>query len=1016
MSEDRPQTTLIDSQTTSLITEYGFAGIVGILLLLNVTGVFKTFFGLDTAIFITLLAGYKTFYNSIAALFEKRISADLALCVAVIAALSVGEYLAAAEAMFIVMVGEGLESFAAGRTEAAIQRFVAQLPRVARLLRDGREEEVDAATLMPGDRIVVRAGERIPADGIIDQGVSSIDESSITGEPLPKDKQPGDEVFSGTLNGHALNTSALLRIRVTRAGSETTLARVIQLVEEAKQQRAPVERLADRYAKYFLPALLLAGVLTFYFTGNWLRTVAVLIVACPCALILATPTAMVAAIGGLARRGILVRGGAVLQRAAAVDTAVFDKTGTVTEGRFEIVSVMALDRGENELLALAAAAERGSDHALARVIVDEAQRRGLVIQEPEEARVLPGRGVESVLSGRIIRAGNAAFLSERGIGNTSSLLDEADGLGATAVLIADGDQLAGAVLLRDRIREGIREAVSELQQMGITQQVMLTGDRRRAAEVIAREIGIHDVEAELLPEQKLDRIRQLMSSGRPVAMLGDGINDAPALAASSVGIAVGGASDIAAEAADVIYLPHSLEKLPRLFEVSRKAMHTAWLNIVLFAGALNLLAVIAAATGIVGPIGAAFTHQLSSFCVMMNSLRLLRVERGAAVGGESRWSRVSRRISCWITEAIAGSPLHTLLERLREFDVATAFQWLVNRRRQLLKPALITAAVFIVLSGFYTLQPDEVGVIERFGKKVTPFSFPGLHYKLPWPIERLTRIQAHRVRVIEIGFRSNAKASSRGSNAEPDAYEWNVQHRSGRFESRPEESLMLTGDQNMIELNATVHYEVEHPDAYLFRQIDGDATIRETAASVIHGITTTTRLDDVLTVGREPIERRAKIELQRRMDLYESGIRVLQVKLEDVHPSIEVVDAFRDVSAAFEEKNRLVNEAEGYRNEQIALARGNAKAQVQNANAYTLGRTNRAEGDASRFAQAELAYRAAPGPTEVRLYLETMELVLPGKRKLILDSGKGRRHLFLMEDTMEIAPPAAAILGTKPWE
>jgi HflK protein len=225
---------------------------------------------------------------------------------------------------------------------------------------------------------------------------------------------------------------------------------------------------------------------------------------------------------------------------------------------------------------------------------------------------------------------------------------------------------------------------------------------------------------------------------------------------------------------------------------------------------------------------------------------------------------------------------------------------------------------------------------------------------------------------------------------------------------------MLTGDQNIIELNATVHYDVEHPDAFLFRQLDGDATMREAAESAIHGIASATPLDDVLTTGRQAIEEKALAELQRRMDRYETGIRVLRVKLEDVHPSLEVVDAFRQVSAAFEEKNRMVNEAEGYRNEQVALARGNAKAQVQNANAYTLGRTNRAEGDASRFTQQELAFRTAPGPTETRLYLETMDQVLPGKKKLIMDSGKGRRHLLLLEDGVEIAPPGAAILGPQP--
>jgi HflK protein len=990
VSEDRKDIAPADAPKSSFLSEYGFAVVVGVLLVLNLTGTFRTILGLNTAFVITLLAGYKTFYNSVSALLAKKFTADLAICLAVIAALSVGEYLAAAEAMFIVMVGEGLESFAAGRTEAAIRRFVAQLPRIARLLKDGSEVEVDAATLVADDCITVRAGERIAADGVIERGVSSIDESSITGEPLPNDKQAGDEVFSGTLNGNGL-----LHIRVRRAGRETTLARVIQLVEEAKGKRAPVERMADRYAQYFLPALLLSAALTYYFTGNWLRTVAVLIVACPCALILATPTAMVAAMGGLARRGILVRGGGVLQKAAKVDTVVFDKTGTVTQGRFEITKMIALDRTEEELLALTAAAERGSDHMLARVIVDEARQRGLAVPEPAEARVLPGRGVACIVGGRTIRAGAASYLAEHGCGGTESLLEEADRIGATAVLVADGDRLAGAILLRDRIREGIAETVKQLQQLGITYQVMLTGDRRRAADVIGREIGIHNVEAELLPEQKLDRVRQLASQDRNVAMLGDGINDAPALAAASVGVAVSGASDIAADAADVVYLPHSLDKLPRLFEVSRRAMHTAWLNIILFAGTANLLAVLACATGRLGPIGAAFTHQIASFCVMMHSLRLLRTERVA----RSRLSRL-----------VAGSALPAVWDRLRAYQPATVFRWAIARRRQWLKPALLVAAGLIVIGGFYAVQPDEVGIIERFGKMVTPFSQPGLHFKLPWPVERLTRIQAHRVRVIEIGFRTNPGTSG----AEPAAYEWNVQHRNGRFQSRPEEALMLTGDQNMIELNATVHYAVAHPDAFLFRQLDGDMTIREAAESVLQGITTTIPLDDVLTTDRQSVEQKALTELQRRMDRYDTGIRVLRVKLEDVHPSLDVVDAFREVSAAFEEKNRLINEAEGYRGEQVALARGNAQAQVQNADAYKVSRTSRALGDASRFTQEEQAFRTAPGPTETRLYLETMEQVLPGRRKLIVDSGPGRRHLLLIEDGVEIAPPGAAILGRQP--
>ncbi len=512
----------MDEERKERIRYYTFAAFVGVLLLLNVTGIWKTVFGLDTAVIVTLLAGYKTFYNSISSLLEKRISADIALCIAVIAALTVGEYLAAAEAMFIVLVGEGLESYAAGRTEAAILKFIARLPQLARVLRDGEEVEIPAESVEPGDTVVVRAGERISADGAISLGSSSIDESSITGESLPRDKHVGDDVFSGTLNGNGL-----LHLRVTRAGEDTTLARVVALVREAKQKPAPVERAADRYAKYFLPALLLAAALTYYFTGNWLRTVAVLIVACPCALILATPTAMVAAIGGLARRGILVRSGSVLELASKVDTIVFDKTGTVTEGQFEIVRIIALDRDEGDLLGLAAAAERGSDHMLARVIVEQARERRIRIPPAGDAIVIPGRGAECTLGTRTIRAGNAGFLAEHGVENTEALLVEADRLGATAVLVADGPRLAGAILLRDRLREGAAEAVASRAGLQIERQVMLTGDRRRAAEAIAREIGIPLVEAELLPEQKLERVRQLAAQGRTVAMIGDGINDAP---------------------------------------------------------------------------------------------------------------------------------------------------------------------------------------------------------------------------------------------------------------------------------------------------------------------------------------------------------------------------------------------------------------------------------------------------------------------------------------------------------
>ncbi|MCW5977960.1 MAG: FtsH protease activity modulator HflK [Bryobacteraceae bacterium] len=967
---------------------FGFAGVVGLLLLLNVAGVFTNVFGIDTAAILAVVAGYRTFYNAISLLLEKVISADLAICIAVIAALAAGEYLAAAEAMFIMLVGEGLEGYASKRTSSAIQRFVEQMPLRARLVREGEEVEVSAGALVEGDVILVRAGERIPADGAIVQGASAINESTITGESLPRDKEAGDEVFSGTLNGHGL-----LRIRVSRAGSDTTLARVVKLVEESRNRKAPVERLADRYARYFLPALLIAAGATFYFTRDWLRTVAVLIIGCPCALILATPAAMVAAIGGLARRGILVRGGSALQKAAKVDAIVFDKTGTVTEGRFEIIAIVAARADEADVLRLAAAAERGSDHVLARVIAEEAQRRGLAVPAGEDARILAGRGAECSVDGRMLRAGSAAFLEEHGIGGAKPLLAEADRLGATAVLVAEDTRLAGAILLRDRVRDGAREAVHQLEHLEITRQVMLTGDRRRAAEAIAREIGIPAVEAELLPEQKVERVRQLISEGRVVAMAGDGVNDAPALAAAHVGIAVSGASDITAEAADVVYMGHSLDKLPKLFEVSRRAVGIAWQNIIVFAGIVNALAVGFASAGAIGPLGAAVFHQAASFLVMVNSLRLLRVERRRSA------------FRHWLHHRLEHTPLPEAWQRVKAFaagaDPKDAFNYVVEHRRRLAKPLAIGAGALYVLSGAYVLGPDEAGVVERFGRRLLPIREPGLHYKLPWPVERLTRIQASRVRTIEIGFRSGQTHGE----AEPAAYEWNVQHRSGRFQRMPEESLMVSGDMNMLEVTATVHYRLARPDDYLLRLLDGETTLRAAAESALQAVVTTTPLDDVLTARRRAIEQRTGQELQTRLDKYRAGIEVLGVRLLDVHPSLEVVDAFRDVSGAFEEKNRLVNEAEGYRNEQVALARGNADANRVSARGYSLGRKNRAEGDSGRFIRTEEAFRQGPGLNETRMYLETMEEALAGRPKMIVDS-KGRRRLALMDDGLGFLPLA----------
>jgi Cu+-exporting ATPase len=626
--------------------------------------------------------------------------------------------------------------------------------------------------------------------------------------------------------------------------------------------------------------------------------------------------------------------------------------------------------------------------------VSEADRRHITARPPQSAEIVPGRGAFCYLDGRKILAGNAEFLRENGVTGFESFVRDADEQGATPVLVVDEGEFRGAILFRDHLREGTRAALSALREFGLTDQRIFTGDRKRAAELIAHELGIAHLEAGLLPAQKVELLEKLRAQGHKVTMAGDGLNDAAALATAYVGIAMAGASDVTAEAADVVYLPHSLERLPEFFSVSRSAVRTAWQNIFLFAGLFNAAAVLCAATGRIGPVGAAVTHQLSSFLVMMNSLRLLHVSSA----GEWRQRFASQWERLPFGHAI-GQGSHWVNARIEHFEFSSLAARFVSLWPRVRKPLLYKAVALYALSGLYMLGTDEVGVIQRFGRKLPSDRQAGLHYKLPWPIDTLTRVRAQRVRVVEIGFRSNAAGNGVG---EPAAYEWNVQHRTGRFQNIPEESLMLSGDQNMLELNATVHYIPEHPDDFLFRQVDADLTVRSAAEAVMQSVVTSSSLDAVMTRNRRGIEATAREQLQARLNRYGAGIRVLQVKLEDVHPSIEVVDAFREVSDAFEEKSRLINEAEGYSNEQIALARGNAAALLQNANAFMVGRTARAGGDASRFDSAAAAWRLAPDITSSRLYLETVEQVLPGKNKLIVDKTTNKRQLYLLQNGVQL--------------
>lgn len=535
-------------------------------------------------------------------------------------------YEASALIITLITLGKLLEAIAKGRTSEAIKKLMGLQAKTARVVRDGEERDIPVEEVEAGDLVIVRPGEKIPVDGVVKEGLSAVDESMLTGESIPVDKKPGDEVIGATIN-----KQGLLKFEATKVGRDTALAQIIRLVEEAQGSKAPIQRLADQISGYFVPAVIAIAVLTFLgwylttrnFTVALINAVAVLVIACPCALGLATPTAIMVGTGKGAEHGILIKGGEHLENAHKLNAVVLDKTGTITKGEPEVTDVLpAGGISADEALRLGAAVERGSEHPLGVAIVERAKAAGLALPDPQDFVAIPGHGVRATVAGKAVLLGNKRLMAAEKVDVAPLMadLERLESEGKTAMLLAVDGRAAGIIAVADTVKEHSAEAVRELLQMGI-EVYMLTGDNRRTAEAIARQVGIRQVLAEVLPEQKSDQIEKLKREGKFVGMVGDGINDAPALATADVGFAIGTGTDVAMEAADVTLMRGDLRGIVAAIKLSRRTMRTIKQNL-FWAFAYNTAGIPAAALGYLSPVLAGAAMALSSVSVVSNSLRL----------------------------------------------------------------------------------------------------------------------------------------------------------------------------------------------------------------------------------------------------------------------------------------------------------------------------------------------------------------------------------------------------------
>ncbi|MTI48847.1 MAG: copper-translocating P-type ATPase [Firmicutes bacterium] len=527
----------------------------------------------------------------------------------------------------LILLGKMFEAIAKGKTSEAIKKLMGLQAKTARVIRDGEEKDIAIDEVVVGDTIIVRPGEKIPVDGEITEGNSSIDESMLTGESIPVDKKTGDEIIGATINKHGT-----FKFKATKVGKETALSQIIKLVEDAQGSKAPVQRLADKISGIFVPVVVGIAIVTFiawfFIDGNFTRAlinaVSVLVIACPCALGLATPTAIMVGTGKGAENGILIKGGEHLERTHNLNTIVFDKTGTITKGEPEVTDIIVLDKDEDTILKYAATAEKGSEHPLGESIVNKAKEQKVKLMEFDEFEAIPGHGIFAKIEEDEVYLGNRKLMDDKNIEiqQAEDKIADLENEGKTAMLMSINNKLSGIIAVADTVKENSLQAINELKELGI-EIYMITGDNERTAKAIAKQVGIDNVIAEVLPEHKAEKVENIKGQGKKVGMVGDGINDAPALATADIGFAIGTGTDVAIEAADITLMKGDLRDIVMAIKLSKKTMKTIKQNL-FWAFGYNTAGIPLAALGFLNPMIAGAAMAFSSVSVVSNSLRLKR--------------------------------------------------------------------------------------------------------------------------------------------------------------------------------------------------------------------------------------------------------------------------------------------------------------------------------------------------------------------------------------------------------